>query len=642
MDTTSIKVTYGSTYGDLPTPTKENFIFDGWYTAVTGGTKIISTTKVKTAANHRLYAHWTGKAIDVYFNANGGEVSEAKKTVNYTGTYGTLPTPTRTGYTFNGWYTAATDGTEITSSTKVTSKSNHTLYAQWTPRTYTVSFSPNGGSMDTTSIEVTYGSTYGTLPTPTKTGYMFDGWYTAVTDGTKITSSTKVATASNHRLYAHWTPRTYTVSFSPNGGSMETISIQVTYGSTYGTLPTPTKTGYTFDGWYTAVTDGTKITSSTKVTTASNHRLYAHWTARTYTVYFSPNGGSMETTSMKVTYGSTYGDLPTPTKEKFVFDGWYTAATDGTKVTSSTKVKTASNHRLYAHWTKKTATSFDGTIEWNSADVQYNGTTPYVVYNGSAQTPRFTVKDKSGAVISSSNYTYEYRENTNAGTGYVFVTFKDTSIEQAQQWFKIYLPATTGTTVENTNEGILISWMPVDSAAGYVIYRRAWNSSTNGWTSFARWDNTTDLSWTDTKVYAGTSYQYGIKAYFTERVDPVSGATIGGNVGDNYNLGLVGPMATTVRISTSTLNAVTGGNAQVTIQWDGNTFFTGYEVQIATNTDFTKNVKTVVISDSNVQEKTIQGLTSGTRYYARVRSYHEFEGVNYYGAWSNVLSGLTK
>ena len=271
--------------------------------------------------------------------------------------------------------------------------------------------------------------------------------------------------------------------------------------------------------------------------------------------------------------------------------------------------------------------------------MQYNGTTPYVVYNGSAQTPRFTVKDKNGNVISASNYTYEYRENTNAGTGYVFVTFKDTSIEQAQQWFKIYLPATTETTVENVNNGILVSWAQVDGAAGYVIYRRAWSSTTNGWTSFSRWDNTTDLSWTDTKVYAGTAYQYGIKAYFAERVDPVSGATIGGNVGDNYNLGLVGPMATNVRISTRTLTAVTVGSASLTVQWDENTIFTGYEVQIATNANFTKNVQTAVISDSSVFEKTFQGLTSGTRYYARVRSYHEFGGVDYYGAWSNVLNG---
>ena len=363
LDTTSMEVTYDSTYGNLPTPTKTGYTFDGWYTAVSGGTKITSSTKVTTAANHRLYAHWTPRMYTVNFSPNGGSMDTTSIQVTYGSPYGTLPTPTKTGYTFDGWYTAVSGGTKITSSTKVTTAANHRLYAHWTPRTYTVNFSPNGGSMDTTSMEVTYGSTYGTLPTPTKTGYTFDGWYTAVSGGRNITSSTKVTTASNHRLYAHWTANTYTVNFSPNGGTMDTASMEVTYGSTYGTLPTPTKTGYTFDGWYTAVSGGRKITSSTKVTTAANHRLYAHWTPQTYTVNFSPNGGSMDTTSIQVTYGSAYGTLPTPTRTGYTFDGWYTAATGGTKIKSSTKVTTAANHRLYAHWTKNTATSSFGTSE---------------------------------------------------------------------------------------------------------------------------------------------------------------------------------------------------------------------------------------------------------------------------------------
>ena len=70
----------------------------------------------------------------------------------------------------------------------------------------------------------------------------------------------------------------YTVTFNANGGSCSTASKSVISGSTYGTLPTPTRAGYTFDGWYTSATGGTKITSSTKVTATGNHTLYAHWT----------------------------------------------------------------------------------------------------------------------------------------------------------------------------------------------------------------------------------------------------------------------------------------------------------------------------------------------------------------------------
>ena len=74
-------------------------------------------------------------------------------------------------------------------------------------------------------------------------------------------------------------PSNYTITFNANGGSCSTANKTVMYNSTYGTLPTPTRSGYTFDGWYTSSTGGTKVTSSTKYTTEGNTTLYAHWTA---------------------------------------------------------------------------------------------------------------------------------------------------------------------------------------------------------------------------------------------------------------------------------------------------------------------------------------------------------------------------
>lgn len=73
-------------------------------------------------------------------------------------------------------------------------------------------------------------------------------------------------------------PETCTVSFNANGGRVGTASKRVTKGKTYGSLPTPTRDGYTFDGWYTLADSGFRITSSTTVAQAGNHTLYAHWT----------------------------------------------------------------------------------------------------------------------------------------------------------------------------------------------------------------------------------------------------------------------------------------------------------------------------------------------------------------------------
>ena len=143
--------------------------------------------------------------------------------------------------------------------------------------TKTVRLNANGGTVSPASKVVTCGSTYGTLPTPTRTGYEFDGWYTQETGGTKVDKNTAVGTAPPATLYARWKGKTYTVSFNANGGTVGTASDTVTYGKKYYSLPTPTRKGYTFDGWYTQKTGGTKVTSDTTVTTAANHTLYAHW-----------------------------------------------------------------------------------------------------------------------------------------------------------------------------------------------------------------------------------------------------------------------------------------------------------------------------------------------------------------------------
>lgn len=154
-----------------------------------------------------------------------------------------------------------------------------------TPASYLVTFDPNGGRVSPASTAVTIGKKYGPLPTPTRTGYRFDGWYTDQTGDTKVTETTTVGANPPTKLYAHWIANKYLVVFDANGGKINTASGQVstkndtvTYGSKYNSLPDASrKGGYTFDGWYTDQTNGTKVDSDTTVTTAKKHILYAHW-----------------------------------------------------------------------------------------------------------------------------------------------------------------------------------------------------------------------------------------------------------------------------------------------------------------------------------------------------------------------------
>lgn len=126
-----ILVTTGKKYGKLPKPTRKGYTFQGWYTSAKHGTKVKASTLVSDLENHTLYAHWKAKTYKVKLNARGGKVSKSSYKVTYASTYGQLATPTRKGYTFLGWYTKKTGGTQILSTSKVKITKTTTLYAHW-------------------------------------------------------------------------------------------------------------------------------------------------------------------------------------------------------------------------------------------------------------------------------------------------------------------------------------------------------------------------------------------------------------------------------------------------------------------------------------------------------------------------------
>lgn len=347
-------------YGNLPIPTKDGYIFNGWYTSQDGGELITSESIVNIAESHTLYARWSIGECKVSFNSNGGSGTFDDKLLKYNDEYGELPTPTRVDYIFNGWYTSPNGGSLVTSSTIVKTISNHILYAQWTSTkdtsttdTYTVTFDANRGTLTTHSMVIKYNEAYGNLPTPTRNGYTFKGWYTLIDGGTEITSSSIVSEKSNQTLYAHWIPREFTITLDGNGGSVTPSSITVIYDSLFKNLPTPTRTGYIFNGWYTSKTDGENITNSSIVKITANQTLYAHWTPREFTITFDTNGGEGTANSIVVKYNETYGNLPTVTRNGYDFNGWYTSKTAGENITNSSIVKITENQTLYAQWKAK-------------------------------------------------------------------------------------------------------------------------------------------------------------------------------------------------------------------------------------------------------------------------------------------------
>ena len=177
--------------------------FGGWSATGVGtlnGT-VITINDGVTEGTVTVKATWNDKTIQVTYNTNGG--SCASSSAYYYSTALKLPTPTRTGYNFNGWYTAASGGTRIGGAdANYTPTTSITLYAQWTG--CTVTYNANSGSCSTASQ--TYSGTALTLPTPTRSNYTFNGWYTAASGGTKIgDAGASYTPTADITLYAHWT-----------------------------------------------------------------------------------------------------------------------------------------------------------------------------------------------------------------------------------------------------------------------------------------------------------------------------------------------------------------------------------------------------------------------------------------------------
>ena len=393
-------VTYDNAYGELPNGTKTGYILTGWFTEE--DEKIESITQVKITGPQTLYARWViGNYTLVFDFDNGAEPENRILKFNSSIVYPT--NVSKIGYTFSEWDNVL----------EVMPGNDITITALWTPNNYTVTFDPMGGDISIARKNVTYDSTYGELPEPTKTGHSFSGWFTEEGNGDEVTNETEVNITEAQILYAHWdinnytltfnfandeeddvriltfneiieypeniskigytfskwdsvpgvmpgndititalwTPNKYNVTFNPMGGNVDQTSKNVTYDSTYGDLPIPTMIGYGFDGWFTEEVGGEEIESDNEVNTTGDRTLYAHWTAGSITVTFDPTGGISDKLSKTTFFDETYGDLPEPTRTGHTFAGWFSEDNGGgNKITNETEVKNPNHHILYAHW----------------------------------------------------------------------------------------------------------------------------------------------------------------------------------------------------------------------------------------------------------------------------------------------------
>lgn len=213
-----------------------------------------------------LYAQWSANAVVVTLDANGGKLNTTSAVLNvdyalgktYKDTNLKNFVPTKTGYTFDGWYPEMEGGTKVTDSTPVPA-GNITLYAHWVTNRYQIKFDGNGNTSGTTAAMTVSYDTDVVLNANAyaKTGYVFAGWNTRA-DG-KGTSYKDQETVKNLvsaangsiTLYAQWTSNNYEIRFRPNGGSGNMDVMTVRYDQSIDLTNKFTRSGYTFLGWAT-------------------------------------------------------------------------------------------------------------------------------------------------------------------------------------------------------------------------------------------------------------------------------------------------------------------------------------------------------------------------------------------------------
>ena len=137
---------------------------------------------------------------------------------------------------------------------------------------FTVTLDADGGELESDELELTIGrmTPIGELEEPTKVGYTFEGWY--YSDDTLVTPTDKIR--DDITIYAHYNINSYTITYDANSGTVEKESDNVDYNNSL-TLPTPTKSGYTFLGWYDDISNGNKVDNTTLWT--EDKTIYAHW-----------------------------------------------------------------------------------------------------------------------------------------------------------------------------------------------------------------------------------------------------------------------------------------------------------------------------------------------------------------------------
>lgn len=355
---------------------RTGYTFTGW----SDGTEIYQPDGSYTmgSSDVTFTAQWTANSYSIVYDANGGAGNMADSTMKYdVGGEISQNGFTKTGYRFTGWALDPNGlpyylGGEAVRNLTAESDGKITLYAIWTPEEYTVTLDAMDGTPAKSYVKATYDAEMPKITLPTRTGYIFGGYYDAMVEGTGYYDDTGASMRNwdkdkNAMLYACWSPIRYSVSYDLNGGEGGMFSVaDYAYGDSW-SIPkagdTISRNGYRFAGWSLSKNGSVVYVDGATVKNLASEQgatvtLYAVWEPiPTYTVHYDANGGSGgPENSDPVTEGEDYV-IPdaVPTRDGYKFLGWSEnpAATQPNATYAAGKTLTMTqNLTLYAVWQK--------------------------------------------------------------------------------------------------------------------------------------------------------------------------------------------------------------------------------------------------------------------------------------------------
>ena len=309
-------------------PTREGYTFVNW---TYNGQEITSTNE--RFENLVLVANWKVTNYSIVYNLDGGTNSSENPTSYNVEKVVGFKEPTKTGYTFVAWYLDSDYTTEISDTTGYAK--DLVLYAKWEINSYKVSFLTGELGINVPEITMNYYETYGSkLPVlEMPYGISFVTWYYETTDGevVNITKDSIFNLTTDITLKAQYTTTAFNIVYETNGGINHSSNVTTVTALAMAEKPlvllAPSKTGYSFVGWYLDSSFGGEAVVEISPAILANSTngiltLYAKYEVSRYTITYQDIDGTVIKTVNNVAYNSL-AELFTPTKDGYIFDAWY-------------------------------------------------------------------------------------------------------------------------------------------------------------------------------------------------------------------------------------------------------------------------------------------------------------------------------